>query len=285
MVLLEGFNNYLIFFYMCGISQYNPKKVTTTTVAILRCIVPLFTIISCVTILCYFLWTVATSDTKSFHLDGSTNNLIARMFVLFVLVSNLITIFQALLNKNTTLKMMLRFLTTEKLLQLYFQRRMKISDMNRPFRLKVSIILSSFVLSGTFYASTYYTDPDDLPAYICIYTAQTFTMIVSLHIVLLAELTASLLKEMTECVAMPFSVNKISDRRTDLYTARLKIKLIKKLYFEMWKITQMISDCFGWNLMNITVFLMMDATYDIYWLYTIGHKYQGVFNGARKLIF
>lgn len=271
---------------MCGISQYNPNKVTTTTtVAILRYVVPILTLISCVTILCYFLWTVAISDTASFHLDGSTNNLIARMFVLFVLTSNLITIFQALLNKNATIKMMFHFLTTEKLLQLYFQRRMNMSDMSHPFRLKVSIVLSSFVLSATFYASTYYTDRDDIPAYICIYTAQTFAMLVSLHIIFLAELTTSLLKEMSECVTLPFSVNKINDSRTALHTARLKIKLIKKLYFEIWKITQMISDCFGLNLMNITVFFMMDATYDIYWLYTVGHTYKGVFNGARKLNF
>lgn len=285
MVLLQVFKKYVIFFYMCGISQYNPYKVTTTTVAILRYFVPILTLISSIIILCYFLWTVATSDTKSFHLDGSTNNLIARMFVLFVLTSNLITIFQALLNKKATHKMMIRFLTTEKLLQLFFQRRMKMSDMCRPFRLKFSIILSSFVLSATFYASTYYTDPDDIPAYICIYSAQMFAMLVSLHIVFLAELTTSLLKEMTECVALPFSVNKISDRRTDLYTARLKIKLIKKLYFEMWRITQMISDCFGLNLMNITVYFMMDATYDLYWLYTVGHTYQSAINGARKLNF
>lgn len=285
MVLLAVFKKYLIFFYMCGISQYNPNQVTTTTIAVLRNFVPPITFISNVTVFCYFLWTVAISDTKSFHLDGSTNNLIARMFVLFVLTSNLITIFQALLNKKTTLKLMLRFLTTEKLLQLYFQRRMNMSDMSRPFRLKIHVVLSSFVLSASSYASTYYTDPDDIPAYICIYTAQTFAMLVSLHIVFLAELTTTLLKEMTECVALPFSVNKISDKRTDLYTARLKIKLIKKLYFEIWKITQMISDCFGLNLMNITVFFMMDATYDIYWLYTIGHTYQGVINGARKLNF
>lgn len=286
MVLLEVFKKYIIFFYMCGISQYNPNKVTTTTtVAILRNFVPLITLISCVTIFCFFLWTVAISDTKSFHMDGSTNNLIARMFVLFVLASNLVAIVLALLNKNAILTMMLHFLTTEKLLQLYFQRRMNMSDMSRPFRLKVSIVLSSYVLSATFYASTYYTDPDDIPAYICVYTAQTFAMLVSLHIVFLAELTTSILKEMTECVALPFSVNKISDNRTDLYTARLKIKLIKKLYFEIWKITQMISDCFGLNLMNITVYFMMDTTYDIYWLYIIGHTYHGVINAARKLNF
>lgn len=282
MMILEQFNSYFVFFYLCGISEYSPSP--PSPFRWLRNTVPALVLSCCIVISCFFVWALFIStDTDSFHLDGSANYLVGRAFVLCVLFTNFISTFQALLNKSATIQIVRLLQKSERLLLLYFHRTIPLGQMRRSVARKMLVIVGFFGLSFVFYASTYYTDADDIPVYISLYTAQTFALLICLHVVFYIDVATLMLRSLSLCVQLPFATNSVSDRRQDSYRMRLKIELLKRVYIEMWLLAKEISDCFGWNIVNLMVYYMMDTTYDLYWLYNTANMSKGFLIGLRQL--
>lgn len=284
-MVLEQFNSYFLFFYHCGISEYTPYPPPPRLCGVthwLRNTVPAIVLSSCIIILCFFIWALFIStDSESFHLDGSANYLVGRAFVLCVLLTNFVSIFQALLNKSAIIQIVQLLQKSERLLLLYFHRTLPLARMRRSVRRKMILIIGFFLLSVMFYASTYYTDADDMPVYVSLYTAQTFALLICLHVVFYIDLATLLLKSLSLCVRLPFTTNSIGGVGNGRLM-RLKIQLLKRVYIEMWQLAQVISKCFGWNIVNLMVYYMMDTTYDLYWLYNTANMSKGILIATRK---
>lgn len=272
---------YFQFFYLMGHSSHSLHEVSSNKSIRYRSFVnqlPAFL---------WILWTISLLILGiKFHIDYNERtqfqNLLISILFMILESSVSITIYLQCFFKQSMLKSIIEhFQFLVNYFECKFQFQISLSQYMRETRRDFLKIASLFIVGITVYGLTKILLVKRKDGMLSFYidAMQISVIIAPMHCILYINLTKYMMSKLNELIMQNHDCNQInvnSKQFVRLYrrqfcdeNRRILIKRMKLIYYRLWRITQLISDFFGWIIAAIVIQNFVFVTFGFYWGYVI----------------
>lgn len=218
--------------------------------------------------------------------DKSFSDLVASWLYLIITMTHLVIVIESFLKVPLESQIIQKFTSVHNLFNTKLRVMIPHVKENREIFIRNFIVISIFILvKGGMSAFLHHHNQLIISWYPALYSIWIMSLR-SIQVVFFVHLLRGRLELVYHELNLIRNVRHASTN-VDHYTTQIiytRIKILKKIYGELFEICELINKTFGWSLLVILTQCFVDFTFNCYWLFLCLDLYEDDFGNSTSLI-